>query len=289
MKIVFLGSGKMAEAIVGGILQSEVASPADIVACDTSEQRRTWMKSEYGVAVTDSAAEAVGHGEVLVLAVKPQDMEALLTEIGPLLTADHLLISIAAGRRLEFLRRICGAAPRLARVMPNLPLMVGEGMSAFCLDDETVESDRESVSRIFGSAGAVLEIAEERFDAVTALSGSGPAFAAYWLKGLIDAAVKLGIVEETARLMAEQTMIGTAIYLQESGRDIAAFIQAVCSPGGTTEAGMKVLEASEMAQTLAQTLAAAAARSKELAETPNPSSSLMSAVAQRAKAETPNP
>jgi pyrroline-5-carboxylate reductase len=254
----------MAEAIIGGILQSEAACAGDVVACDTSPERRDLMRTQYGVAVTDSAAEAVGRSEVLILAVKPQQMEALLEQVAPLLSADHLLISIAAGRALGYLRRLCGAAPRLARVMPNLPLMVGEGMSAFCLEDDAAHSDRETVSRIFGGAGAVLEIAEERFDAVTALSGSGPAFTAYLLKAMIDAAVQLGIAEETARLMAEQTMIGTAIYLQESGGDIAAFIRAVCSPGGTTEAGMKVLEASDTAQTLERTLAAAAARSREL-------------------------
>ena len=263
MKIGFLGSGKMAEAILSGILQSELAAPEDVTACDKSEERLNLMRDEYGVTATADAAEMIKCSDVVVLAVKPQDMEVLLGDLHALFTADHLLISIAAGKKLEFLRRVCGDAPRLVRVMPNLALMAQEGMSAFCMDNGT-QSDRTVTSQIFGSAGAVLELGEQHFDAVTALSGSGPAFVAYLLKAFVDGAVKLGIEEGAARLLAEQTMIGTAVYLQESGRDIGGFIQAVCSPKGTTEAGMKVLSSSDAADVLETTLAAAASRSKEL-------------------------
>lgn len=263
MKIGFLGSGKMAEAILSGILQSELAAPEDVTACDKSEERLVLMRGQYGVTATADAAEMIKCSDVVVLAVKPQDMEVLLGSLNSLFTADHLLISIAAGKKLEFLRSLCGDAPRLVRVMPNLALMAQEGMSAFCMDNGT-EADRTVTSQIFGSAGAVLELGEEHFDAVTALSGSGPAFVAYLLKGLVDGAVKLGIEAGAARLLAEQTMLGTAIYLQESGRDIGEFIQAVCSPKGTTEAGMKVLSGSDAASVLESTLVAAASRSKEL-------------------------
>ncbi len=254
----------MAEAILSGILQSELAAPEDITACDKSEERLALMRDDYGVSATDNAEEMVKEADVVILAVKPQDMEALLTSLSALFTGDHLLISIAAGRKLEFLRRVCGDAPRIVRVMPNLALMAQEGMSAFCMDGSSTEADRMLTSQIFGSAGAVLELNEKHFDAVTALSGSGPAFVAYLLKGFIDGAVRLGIEENAARLLAEQTMIGTAVYLQESGRDIGGFIQAVCSPKGTTEAGMKVLSASDVLQVVDETLAAAASRSKEL-------------------------
>lgn len=264
MKIGFLGSGKMAEAILSGILQGELVAPEDVIACDKSEERLALMRDEYGVAATADAAEMIKISSVVILAVKPQDMEALLGGLSPLFSGDHLLISIAAGKKLEFLRKVCGKAPRLARVMPNLALMAQEGMSAYCLDGDGSEEDRVTTSQIFGSSGAVLELSEEHFDAVTALSGSGPAFVAYLLKGFVDGAVKLGLSPEAARLLAEQTMIGTGIYLQESGRDIGGFIQAVCSPKGTTEAGMNVLHNSDTAEVLEATLAAAAARSREL-------------------------
>jgi pyrroline-5-carboxylate reductase len=264
MKIGFLGAGKMAEAILSGVLQSELVDPCDVIACDTDVERRDFMLQEYSVETTESAAEMIQRCNVVVLAVKPQVMESVLTEVKDLFTEEHLLISIAAGKKLEFLRKVCGGKPRLVRVMPNLPLMAQEGMSAFCMDDDECGADRELTSNIFGSSGSVLELGEEYFDAVTALSGSGPAFFAYLLKGFIDGAVKQGLTEETARLMAEQTMIGTGIYLQESGRDIGEFIQAVCSPKGTTEAGMKVLQGSDVSETFGKTLAAAADRSREL-------------------------
>ncbi len=264
MKIGFLGSGKMAEAILSGILQSELAAPEDVTACDKSEERLVLMRDKYGVAATADAAEMIKCSDVIVLAVKPQDMKELLGGLNSLFTADHLLISIAAGKKLEFLRETCGDVPRLVRVMPNLALMAQEGMSAFCMDGDGTEADRTVTSQIFGSAGAVLELGEEHFDAVTALSGSGPAFVAYLLKGFVDGAVKLGIEEGAARLLAEQTMLGTAVYLQESGRDIGGFIQAVCSPKGTTEAGMNVISSSDVAQVLEKTLTAAATRSREL-------------------------
>ncbi len=264
MKIGFLGAGKMAEAILSGILQSELVVPGDVTACDTSAERRDLMNSEYGVETTASAAAMIPGCDVVVLAVKPQVMEEVLGEVSALWTEEQLVISIAAGRKIGFLRRLCGARPRLVRVMPNLALMAQEGMSAFCLEDDAAEADRELTSRIFGSSGAVLELEEHYFDAVTALSGSGPAFVAYLLQGFIEGAVQQGLAEDAARLMAEQTLIGTGIYLQESGRDIGEFIQAVCSPRGTTEAGMAVLKNSDVVETLGKTLAAAAERSREL-------------------------
>ena len=264
MKLGFFCSGKMAEAILSGVLQSEQVAAGDVVACDTAQERLDLMRSEYAVETTASAAEMIQSCDVVVIAVKPQNMESILQEVSAFFTEEHLLISIAAGKRLEFLRAVCGVKPRLVRVMPNLALMAQEGMSAFCMDGQASDEDRELTARIFGSSGAVLELEEQYFDAVTALSGSGPAFVAYLLKGFVDGAVKQGLPEKAARLLAEQTMIGTGIYLQESERDIGKFIQEVCSPGGTTEAGMNVLSNSDAAEVLAKTLAAAANRSREL-------------------------
>ena len=264
MTIGFLGAGKMAEAILSSALQTGMCEPWEVVACDKSEERRELIAKQYGAAVTDDALQTVKACKVLVLAVKPQDLDALLGEIKGKLTERHVLISIAAGKTLAALKKMAGAKPRLVRVMPNLALMVQEGMSVYCAAKNAKPADKKLVAQIFGSAGAALELPEKHFDAVTALSGSGPAFIAYVVQAMIEAATALKLPADAARLLTEQTLIGTGIYLQNTGRDIAEFIQAVASPKGTTAAGLAVLEKSTVKAALAKTLAAAAARSAEL-------------------------
>jgi pyrroline-5-carboxylate reductase len=266
MTIGFLGAGKMAEAILSSAVQTGLCEPWEVVACDTSEERRTLVAKQYGAAVTDDALQTVKTCRVLVVAVKPQDLGALLAGIKGKLTERHLLISIAAGKTLAALKKAAGAKPRLVRVMPNLALMVQEGMSVYCAAKNAKPADKKLVAQLFGSAGAALELPERHFDAVTALSGSGPAFVAYAVQALIAAAAALKLPKDAARLLAEQTLIGTGIYLQNTGRDISEFIQAVCSPKGTTEAGMNVLRASDIEAVFAATLKAAAARSAELSK-----------------------
>jgi pyrroline-5-carboxylate reductase len=266
MTIGFLGAGKMAEAVLSSVVQTGLCERWEIVACDTSQERRDVIANEYGVAVTDDALQTVKSCKALVVAVKPQDIDALLAGIKGKLTERHLLVSIAAGKTLAALKKAAGAKPRIVRVMPNLALMVQEGMSVYCAAKNAKPADKKLVAQVFGGAGAVLELPEKQFDAVTALSGSGPAFVAYMVQAMVDAAVALKLPKDAARLLAEQTLIGTGIYLQNTGRDIAAFIQAVCSPKGTTEAGMNVLKASDVKAVFAATLKAAAARSAELSK-----------------------
>ena len=265
MQIGFLGAGKMAEAILSAMVNAEMVQPWEVTACDKSEARRNLLASTYEVVVTDDPLLTVKESKVLVLAVKPQDLDALLDQIAPALKTTHLVISIAAGKTLKVLRAHIGPKPRLVRVMPNLALMAGEGMSVYCPDGKVKASDAALVERIFGAAGAAIRWEEKHFDAVTALSGSGPAYVAFFLKAMIDAGIALGLPKDEARLMGEQTLIGTGIYLQQSGRDLDEFIQAVCSPKGTTEAGMKVLNKSTLPKTVAKTLEATAKRSAELA------------------------
>jgi pyrroline-5-carboxylate reductase len=266
LKIGFLGAGKMAEAILSAILDAKLAEPWNVVACDKAEPRRKLMAGQYKVVVTDDPVQTVKEYKTLLIAVKPQDLDALLATVRPFLTKQHLIISIAAGKTLSVLRKGAGGNPRFVRVMPNLAIMAGEGMCVYCPDKSAKPADAKLAATIFGSAGAVIQLPEKNFDAVTALSGSGPAYFAYVMKAMMDGGVALGLPADAARLMAEQTMIGTAAYLQNSGRDLGEFIQAVCSPRGTTEAGMKVLGKSSVAKTLAKTLEATAKRSAELAK-----------------------
>ena len=266
MTIGFLGAGKMAEAIVASMVQTGLSEPWDVVACDKCQERRDLIAKQYGVAVTDDVAQTVKDCKVLIVAVKPQDLDAMLAEVKKLFTDKHLLISIAAGKTLATLKKAVGSKPRLVRVMPNLALMVQEGMSVYCAAKNAKAADKQLVATLFGGAGAVLELAEKHFDAVTALSGSGPAFFTYVMQAMIEGAVALKLPKDAARLLAEQTLIGTGIYLQNTGRDTAEFIQAVASPKGTTAAGLAVLEKSSVKAALAKTLAAAAKRSAELSQ-----------------------
>ncbi|MBR4171599.1 MAG: pyrroline-5-carboxylate reductase [Kiritimatiellae bacterium] len=265
MKIGFLGSGKMAEAILASVVNGGICEPWDVTACDISEERRKLMADSYDVVTTSDAKETVADCKVLVIAVRPQDLDVLLQDVKEKLTEKHLVISICAGKTLKVLRKGLGKKPRLIRVMPNLGLRVNEGMVVYCADKSAKPADKKLVQKIFSAAGKVLELAEKHMDAVTALSGSGPAFFAYCLQAMTEGGKELGLPKDAALLLAEQTMLGTAVYLQQTGADLTKFIQAVCSKGGTTDAGMQVLAASDVASVYAATLAAAAKRSAELA------------------------
>jgi pyrroline-5-carboxylate reductase len=263
MKIGFIGAGKMAEAIMAALVKSKTAAPNEVLACDINAERRETIRRRLGVGVYSKADAVVGAAEVVVLAVKPQDLQAALEPLAPHFTSKHLVLSIAAGKTLAFLEGLLPAA-RVIRVMPNLPSVVGEGMSVFCSGAQATSRDRARARTLLASFGKVLELPESALDAVTALSGSGPAFFAYVLEAMIAGAVGLGLDRTDARLLAEQTMLGTSRYLVEIGDEPQAFIAAVASPKGTTAAGLEVLEASDLRAVLARTLGAAAHRSHEL-------------------------
>ena len=264
MTLGFLGAGKMAEALISAMVRTRRVKPDAIIACDRLAARRDWMRQTYGIRVHEAPSEVVEAAEVLFLAVKPQDLDALLTQLAPSLTRRHLLVSIAAGKSLAGMQARVGAAVRLCRVMPNLAVEVGEGMCVCCLGESARETDRRRVERLLGAAGKVCFLPEAQFDWVTALSGSGPAFVAWLLRAGIDAAITGGLPRGAAETLAVQTLMGTACLLREGGWQPDTLIQAVASPGGTTAAGLNVLDASDARALLARTLEAAAQRSREL-------------------------
>ena len=264
MKIGFIGAGKMAEGIIQAILPDCVAAK-DVVMAEKSAARAQEMSARYGVkVVADPAAVAKAAG-MIFLAVRPQDVDAVATELKPLLTEKKLLVSIVAGKTLAKLRKAFGAKVRLVRVMPNLALRVKEGMCAICGARNATAADVRKVSRYFDAAGEVVELKEKDFDAVTALSGSGPAFFAYMEKAMAEGGVKLGLKPTVAHKLAEQTMLGTIRYVKVSSANLDDFIAGVATKGGTTAAGMDVMASSDFADVVAKTLAAAARRSAELA------------------------
>jgi len=263
MRVGFIGGGKMAEAIIRGIVSSGVVSADDVLVSDISEDRCTLLRDQYGVLVCSGNGELVETSDVVFLAVKPQGLAPVLKEIAGSVTSDHLVISILAGKRLAGIAEVLPSA-RLVRVMPNLPATVGEGMSAYCMATDATEADCEAVQTLLGSFGKVVELPEEQFDAVTAVSGSGPAFFAHFLALVIEAGEGLGLDPADAALLATQTMRGTAQLLDEQSITPSELVKAVCSRKGTTEAGMEQLSTPALAETVQAALQAAANRSREL-------------------------
>jgi len=260
MKIGFFGAGKMAE----GILQA-IPDKKNVVMAEKVPARAKELKKRYGVAVTESVAEVAKTADLVFLAVRPQDVGAVASEVKALLTAKKTLVSIVAGKTCANLRTAFGAKPGLVRVMPNLALRAGAGMCAICAARGTKPAAVKAVEKILGGSGATVRLEEKHFDAVTALSGSGPAYFAYMEQAMAEGGVALGLKPDVARLLAEQTMYGTAKFLRESGMDLGEFIAGVCTKGGTTAAGMVKLAKPVFKKTVAATLAAAAKRSRELA------------------------
>lgn len=257
--IGFFGAGKMAEGILAA-----VEDKRSVIMAEKVPERAAELARRYPVALTADSAEVAKSAALIFLSVKPQDVDAVALQTKALLKPSQTLVSIVAGKTISRLRKVFGPKVKIIRVMPNLALRANAGMCAICAAANAKPADVKKVERILGAAGETAVLKEKDFDAVTALSGSGPAYFAYMEEAMVEGAVKLGLKREAARLLAEQTMYGTAKYLRESGADLGSFIAGVCTKGGTTAAGMTRLSDPWFKQIVADTLAAAAARSKEL-------------------------
>lgn len=258
--IGFFGAGKMAEGILAAM-----PSVRGVLMAEKDVTRAKDLQKRLGVKVVADVREVAKKAELIFLAVRPQDVDAVAAEVRESLTEKQTLVSIVAGKTLAKLRAAFGKKVKLIRVMPNLALRAKAGMCAVCAAKGTPTESTERVVKILGGAGEAVVLKEKDFDAVTALSGSGPAYFAYMEEAMAEAGVKLGLKKDVARLLAEQTMYGTAKFLRESGADLKAFIGGVCTKGGTTAAGMEKLANPQFKKIVAETLAAAAKRSKELA------------------------
>lgn len=266
VSIGFLGAGKMGGAILVSLIKAKIVKPSSIRVCDAVAARLEQLATDYGVKPA-TAAEVVAASDVIFLAVKPQDLGALLDGIPAEVASKPLYISIAAGKRIEWLEAHIPQA-KIIRSMPNLAVSVGLGMTAFCGGTKVKKADLRLAAKLLGSTGRALELPEEQLDAVTALSGSGPAFLAYVVQTMIDGGVALGLSEETAGVLTLQTMLGTATVLTNGSTNVADFIKSVTSAKGTTAEGLAVLEKSPISRTMKRTMAAAARRSRELSRMP---------------------
>jgi pyrroline-5-carboxylate reductase len=261
----FIGAGKMATALLLGMLRSGTAAPARVRASDCDGEARRAFAEATGASVDDTNTPVVAQSDVLVLAVKPQSMPAVLADIGPTITDDHLVISIAAGVSIATLAAGLGESRRIVRVMPNTPALVGEGASGYCLGPNVRPGDEAIVRACVGAVGRAFLVSESLIDAVTGLSGSGPAFVYVMIEALSDGGVRVGLPRDIATALAAQTVLGAARMVLETGLHTGVLKDQVTSPGGTTIAGLHALERGNARAALIDAVEAATRRAAELA------------------------
>jgi pyrroline-5-carboxylate reductase len=264
-KIAFIGGGNMAEAMLKGLLKGALPAAAMLVA-EPIEKRRRLLVERYGVKATDDNNEAVRFGQMVVLAIKPQLKDEVLSGIAASLGGERLLISILAGVATDTLEGYFDGRPRVVRAMPNMPALVGEGATAICAGRHALPDDLQMARRLFETVGNVQLVDEKQMDAVTGLSGSGPAYIFTVIEALTDGGVQQGLPRETAMALAVQTVLGAARLMRETGSHPAVLRDQICSPGGTSIAGIKSLEDRGLRAALMDAVASATRRSRELGE-----------------------
>ena len=263
-RLGFIGGGKMATALVKGILAARLTTPDRITVSDVIPTAREALAKDAGNATTADNKVVIANSDAVVLAVKPQTMADVLAELRPHVAARHLVISIAGGITLRQLSEGLGAERRIIRVMPNTPCLVGASASAFARGSAATTEDVALVQRTLTAVGIAFELPEHLLDAVTGLSGSGPAFVAVMIEALSDGGVRMGLPRDVATALAAQTVLGTAKMVIEAGLHPAVLKDMVASPGGTTIVGLHALERGGVRAALMDTVEAATRRAVEL-------------------------
>lgn len=266
-RICFIGGGNMAHSLIGGLI-ADGLPPERITAADPDGDKRHALEERFGIRCYAGNQEAVRNADVVLLAVKPQVMAKAVVEIaGGVSTTSPLLISIAAGIRVADIARWTGRVPPIVRVMPNTPALLGCGASALFANAATTNSQREVAEGIMRAVGIALWVEEERqLDAVTAVSGSGPAYFFLLIELIQSEAVRLGLPSDTARVLTLQTALGAARMALESDEPVNRLRERVTSPGGTTAAALQLMDVPAFRETVSQAVAAACLRAGELAD-----------------------
>jgi pyrroline-5-carboxylate reductase len=263
VRIAFVGGGNMASALIGGLI-ARGAQASCLAAIDPSDAQRASLASRFGIATHAAPSAAALEADVVVLAVKPQQMREAVAAIAPHLRSP-LLLSVAAGVRAADLSRWLGGGARIVRTMPNTPALVGLGATGLAAYPGTGDEDRRLAESIMGAVGITVWVDDEsRLDAVTALSGSGPAYVFRFVEAMIDGGIALGLEPEQARRLALQTALGAAQLAATSDEPPSVLRERVTSKGGTTAAGLAVLAERDLPATVADAMAAACRRSEEL-------------------------
>ncbi|MEE3392328.1 MAG: pyrroline-5-carboxylate reductase [Lachnospiraceae bacterium] len=262
MKIGFIGTGNMGSAIIGGIIKSGIAEKEDILAADASEEARRKAEEKFGINTSADNKKVAAGSDILFLAVKPQFAAAVIDDIRDRVTPALTIVSIMAGKSLGWLKDEFNKPVRLIRVMPNTPALVLEGMAAVCPDDAVDSEMTDLVVKIFESSGRAKIVPEALMDAVTGLSGSSPAFVFMFIEALADGAVTLGMKRADAYEFAAQTVLGSAKMVLETKKHPGELKDQVCSPAGTTIAGVRALENAGFRSSVMEAVIAAGERSK---------------------------
>ncbi len=265
-KIAFLGSGNMAEALVKGLLASGTAVASEILCAEPRAERREELRGRYRVEVTGDNVAAAEQADIVLLSVKPQTMDALLEEIAPAIDHKKLVVSIAAGVPIAAIAGKLGAGVRIVRTMPNTPALVGAGATALARGAHATDDDLTQALSLFEAVGTVVVVDEPMLDAVTGLSGSGPAFVFLAIEALADGGVKVGLARPIAMALAAQTVMGAAKLVLESGEHPGRLKDQVTSPGGTAIAGVHALEQGGFRSSLIAAVEVATRRSRELGQ-----------------------
>ncbi len=264
--IGFLGAGNMAEALIRGLLKGGHCAPERVAASGPREERMTELHEKYGIVTTQNNRQLVERSEILILSIKPQIMRKVLEEVGELVPKDALVVSIAAGVPIAAIESRLRRGTRVVRAMPNTPALVDAAATAISCGGHATEEDLADAKKIFDAVGITVILDESQLDAVTGLSGSGPAYIFLILEALSDAGVKVGLSRRNAQLLAAQTVLGSAKLLIETNEHPGKLKDMVTSPGGTAITGLHTLEHGGLRTTLMDAVEAATKRSHELGQ-----------------------
>ncbi len=263
-KIAIIGGGRLGESLLRGFLSSGWRTATDLVVTARRDERRAELGERYGVSSSLPNADAAAAAQLVIVAVKPQDIDGVLVEIAPAFTGGHTLLSVAAGVTTASIESLLPDGARVVRSMPNAPALVHEGIAAISGGRSATEADLALAEDALGHLGAVVRVAESDLDAVTALSGSGPAYFALLAEAMIEAGLLLGLSREISTRLVVQTMLGSALLLRDEGIHPVELREAVTSPGGTTTRAIRELERSGVRAAFLNAINAATERSREL-------------------------
>jgi len=264
VKIIFIGGGVMGEAMLSAILEKGLSTPQAISVSDIDEARRQYLGQEYGVTVMSDNRLAVANSDVVVLAIKPQNLAKVMAELNGRLKPSQLVLSIIAGARINTLR-LGLSHSQVVRAMPNTPAQIGEGISVWTATTEVSEQQKEWAGSILEAMGKKIYVDDEKYiDMATAVSGSGPAYFFLMVESLVDAAVHIGLPFDMAQELVLQTMLGSGHFIQRSGKSPAELRRMVTSPGGTTAEALLQLEKGGFSELVMQAVIAAYNKAKRL-------------------------
>ena len=263
-----IGVGNMGAALVRGIIDRGTEPAHSVVVCDLNQVLVDRLCDDLGVVDGGGAVQVAATADLVVLAAKPQNLPALLDEISASISANQTIMSIAAGVTTESIEERLGSKPSVIRVMPNLPALVGEGVSVFCGGSNAAEVDFDRVEAVLSSVGVCFKAPEDLMDPVTALSGTGPAYIFHTMEAMIQSGVEMGMTSEMAERLVLQTVLGAAVLAMESDLDPTSLREAVTSRGGTTDAAISHLEKHDYIRLVVEAILAAMERSRELGREP---------------------